>query len=224
MHPGHPSRLSAVLLCAAALLGITPAGTAQVLQDRARYTIQPGDQLEIHFRLTPEFNQTVSVQPDGFVILPVAGDVRVVSLTVHQAEAQIAAGMASRLKDPEVTISLLSFQKPYFVVAGQVNHPGRFEMHEDTTAMQAVLLAGGPTDKGRLSQVVVFRHVSGSGAQVKLLDLNNLKKSTDLERDLQLQSGDMLLVPRNRLSKLEEITRLGANMGVYVNPLQAVTF
>ena len=199
---------------------LTGSAKAQVLQPRERYSLQPGDQLDVRFRLTPEFNQVVTLQPDGFVSLSVAGVLRLVNLSVHDAETAIATGASKRLKDPEVTISLLTFRKPYFVVAGEVAHPGKFDMQEDTTAMQAMLLAGGPTPDAKVSEILVFRRINGADAQVKIITLNKMKKTADLERDWQLQSGDMLYVTRNRIAKISQITRIGNSFGLYVNPLQ----
>ena len=220
------SNLQAFAVLAASLLasGIWSgtAAHAQVLEKRYRYTLLPGDKLDVKFRLTPEFNQTATVQPDGFVQLDIAGDVKVASLTVEDAEKAIAQGASKRLNDPEVSISLLVFQKPYFVVAGEVAKPGRFDMNEDTTAMQALMLAGGPMADGKVSQIIVFRRINGNNAQVKILDLRNVKTTADLERDCQLQPGDMLFVTRNWIAKTTQIAKIATSFGVYVNPLQAL--
>ena len=42
-----------------------------------RYVLHPGDVLDIQYRYTPEFNQTVTVQPDGFISLEIGGDLKV---------------------------------------------------------------------------------------------------------------------------------------------------
>jgi polysaccharide biosynthesis/export protein len=210
-----------LLLFSFIALALGPRAGAQMLEKRNRYMLQPGDQLDVKFRLTPEFNQTVTVQPDGFVQLNVTGDVRVASLSVEDAEAAIKVSAEKRLNNPEVSISLLSFHKPYFVVAGEVAKPGRYDMAEDTTAMQAMLMAGGPTADGKVSEIIIYRRINGNNAQVKVLDLRNMKKTEDLERDCELQPGDMLYVTRNFISRLTQVTRIANNFGLYLNPLQA---
>ena len=67
-----------------------------------RYLLQPSDVLEIHYRYSPEFDQTVTVQPDGFVGLPLVGDMKLQGLTVDQAKAAILDKAAQRLKDPRI--------------------------------------------------------------------------------------------------------------------------
>ena len=84
------------------------------------------------------------------------------------------------------------------------------EMREDITALQAVLLAGGFKDSAKSSQILVFRKLNASIAEVKVLNFKTLKQTSDLENDLTLQSGDMILVPRNRISKIERYVRLAS--------------
>ena len=90
-----------------------------------RYRLQPGDVIEIQFRYSPEFNQTVTVQPDGYVSLEIGGDLKVAGMTVEQTRQAILKQASSRLHDPVATIILKEFQRPYFVVAGEVTQPGQ---------------------------------------------------------------------------------------------------
>lgn len=183
-----------------------------------RYVLVPGDVFEIQYRYTPEFNQTVTVQPDGFVSLEIGGDVKVAGRNLDQVRKIILAFAAQRLASPEVIVVLKEFQKPYVVVAGEVVQPGKFELREKVTALQAVLLAGGFKDSAKSSQILVFRKLNGETAEVKVLNFKTLKRTSDLENDLALQPGDMILVPRNRLSKIERYVRL-ASMATFLYPL-----
>src|SRR5712671_6954569 len=117
-----------------------------------RYRLQPGDVFEVQFRYSPEFNQTVTVQPDGYVSLEVGGDLKVAGLTIEQARLAILKKASARLQDPVATIVLKEFQKPYFVIAGEVSLPGKIEMRERVTALQAIMLAGGTKEGARSSQ------------------------------------------------------------------------
>src|SRR4051794_15754284 len=142
-----------------------------------RYLIQPGDTLEIQYRYTPEFNQTIVVQPDGYISLQTGADVHVGGLNLTQAKADITKQASLRLQDPVVTVILKDFQKPYVVVSGEVAQPGKFELRERLTAIQAVMLAGGLKDTARSSEIVVFRKLNLETAEVKVVNLKNLSKS-----------------------------------------------
>jgi len=182
-----------------------------------RYRLQPGDVLEVQYRYSPEFNQTVTVQPDGYVALGIGGDVKVAGLTVEETRRAILRKAATRLQDPVATIVLKEFQRPYFVVAGEVAQPGRIEMRERVTAIQAIMLAGGMKETAKSSQVVVFRKINSDVAEVRLLNLKNIKRTGDLENDLTLQAGDMVFVPRDKISRIERFMRL-ASVAAFMAP------
>ncbi len=203
------------------LLAVTSIRADEQLHHRPRYTLRAGDVLDLQYRYTPEFNQTVTVQPDGYLNINLIGDVRVSDLTVTQAHDLIVQKLQSKLNDPELNLILKQFQQPYIVVAGEVNKPGRLDLRENTTAMQAVLLSGGFLPSAQSGQVLLFRKINDDTAEIKVLNLTRLRKTSDLERDIQLESGDMLFVPRDKLEKLSRYIKL-LNIGMYFNPLQYI--
>jgi polysaccharide export outer membrane protein len=172
------------------------------LRHRPRYTLRAGDVLELQYRYTPEFNQTVTVLPDGYINLNLVGDVRVSDLTVEQAHDLIVQKASVRLNEPELNLILKQFQQPYIVVAGEVNKPGKMDLRDNTTAMQAVLLSGGFLASAQTGQVLLFRKINGDTAEIKVLNLGKVRKTSDLEHDIMLESGDMLFVPRQTRESL----------------------
>ena len=193
----------------------TPPRLTTVTENR--YRLQPGDVLEVQFRYSPEFNQTVTVQPDGYITLEIGGDLKVAGFTIEQTRAAILRQARTRLQDPVATIVLKEFQRPYFVVAGEVSQPGKTEMRERVTAIQAIMLAGGMKETAKSSQVVVFRKINSDWAEVKLLNLKNIRRTSDLENDLTLQAGDIVFVPRDKISKIERFMKL-ASVAAFMAP------
>ena len=173
---------------------------AQVLQQRPRYTLHPGDTVDLTLRFTPEYNQSLTVQPDGFINVNLIGDVKVSGLTLDQAHDLIVEKLSVPLNKPELNLVLKEFQHPYVVVGGEVQTPGKIDLRQDMTAMQAVLLAGGFKPTARDSRIVVFRHIDSNMGEVKILNLHKIESAKDLERDMALQAGDMILVPQNRVA------------------------
>jgi polysaccharide biosynthesis/export protein len=191
------------------------------LHPRPRYLLRPGDTLQLQYRLTPEFDQTVSVQPDGYVDLNVAGEVQLGGLTVTQAHDLIVEKEAEHLNHPELNLILQEFTRPYVVVAGEVTKPGQIEIRDNMTALSAILIAGGLTQSAKSGQVIVFRKVNDTIVEVKELNLTSIHKTAQLERDMALQAGDLVLVPHDRVSRLQHYMQ-AANLGVFVNPLQYI--
>jgi polysaccharide export outer membrane protein len=188
------------------------------LHKRPRYILHPGDVIELNYRLTPEFNQTVTLEPDGHASLNIAGDVLLGGLDVEQAKAIIIDRDSTRLNNPELTLVLKDFQKPYVVVGGEVQTPGKIEMREDLTAMQALLLAGGPKQGAATGKILLFRHLNNDDGEVRVLNLSNMRKTSALERDARLEPGDMLFITTSKFTKFEQFMK-ATNFALYLNPL-----
>jgi polysaccharide biosynthesis/export protein len=207
--------------CVAVILLGTVCNAQAKLQTRPRYLLRPGDTLDLQYRLTPEFNQTVMVQPDGYINVNIAGTIYVKGMTVDQMHDLIVRKVSTRLKDPELNLVLETFTHPYVVVAGQVAKPGQIEMKDNMTALGAILMAGGFTPNARAGQVIVFRKINESVAEVKVLHLSKIHKTSQLEKDMALQPGDMILVPQDRISRIEHYLQV-SNIGMYMDPLSKV--
>ena len=121
-----------------------------------RYRIQPGDVIEFQFRFTPELNQSVKVQPDGYIPLQAAGELSVGGLTVEEVKQTTIQSYAAQLKDPVLTLTLKEFAKPYFVVAGEVGKPGRFDLPYDATLTHAIAIGGGFNSRASTSDVLLL--------------------------------------------------------------------
>jgi len=170
-----------------------------------RYRLHASDSFDLVFEYTPEFNQTTSVQPDGYVTLRSIGDVYVNGLTVEQATAKLTEAYGKILTKPVISLLLKDYEKPYFIADGQVQRPGKYELRGDTTATQALAMAGGFNPLwAKHSQVVLFRRVDDNWVEAKVLDIKGMDKKHDLTEDVHLRPGDMLFVPKNFLSKLQQ--------------------
>ncbi len=232
-------RLSAVLLAvsavcaaqtdktAAANLASTPPSTTTVAaatksstpefqQRNARYRIQAGDTFDLTFDLSPEFNQlAVAVQPDGFVTLHGVGDLKVAGQTVPELTDTLRTAYSKILNDPAISVVLKDFEKPYFVAGGQVAKPGKYDMHGQVTLTQAIEIAGGFQSSAKHSQVMLFRRIDDQWTEAKLIDVKKMEKNGNLREDPFLHPGDMVIVPKNTMSKIDRYIP-NMSMGAYL--------
>jgi polysaccharide export outer membrane protein len=179
-----------------------------------RYTIRSGDVFDVNFELSPEFNQTVTVQPDGFITLKGVGDIRVAGQTVPQFTQILHNAYDKILNDPLIAVVLKDFEKPYFVADGQVSHPGKYELRGDVTLTQAIAMAGGFNETAKHSQVLLFRRVNDDWLQAKVFNVKKMLKEGSLHEDPTLHPGDMLYVPKNAWSKVRPFIP-NAGVGAY---------
>jgi polysaccharide export outer membrane protein len=184
-----------------------------------RYQIRKSDVIELKFKLSPEFDQTVTVQPDGYISLEGAGDVQVENKTVPELTEAVRAAYKGILHEPIISVSLKDFDKPFFIVAGQVGHPGKFDLRSDTTLVEALAIAGDVTTSAKHSQVVLFHHVSNEMVEARVFDVKRMLGSRNLQEDPHLLPGDMVFVPQNKISKLQRFLPT-ASMGAFLSPTQ----
>jgi len=178
-----------------------------------RYKLRPGDSFDLMFEFTPEFNQSLTVLPDGFVVLREAGEIYATGLTVAELTEKIRTAYNSVLSNPRISILLKDFEKPYFIADGQVARPGKYDLQGDTTVIQAVAIAGGFQNSAKHSQVVLYRRVNDDWIEAKLLNVKKMENSRNLAEDLHLRPGDMIYVPKNTVSKIQQfIPSYGFNM------------
>ena len=180
-----------------------------------RYVLRVGDSFDIAFRFTPEFNQTVSVQPDGFVSVRELPDILAAGKTVPELTAVLQKSYGKILHDPVITVVLKEYEKPYFIAQGELGHPGKYEMRGDTTVLEGIGIAGGFNEKSKHSQVLLFRRVSDHWMSVKKLDIKSMLETADLTEDLHLRPGDMIYVPKNAISKIKPFLPI-PTIGMYI--------
>lgn len=182
-----------------------------VQQDRAalaglwqggRYRLTPGDVVELAFPYVPEFNQTVTVQPDGFIALRGVPDITAAGRTVPELKTDVIDAYASIIRDPAVTLVLKEFEKPYFVIGGEVTRPGKYDLRGAMTVSQAIAVAGGKTSSANISDVVLFRRFGNDLVDVKRVDVKRMYSRRDLSEDPIIRPGDTLFIPKSTFSKI----------------------
>jgi polysaccharide export outer membrane protein len=173
------------------------------------------DVLSLSFPLSLELNEKVTIQPDGYINLQNAGSLYVQGMTVPELVEALKKAYANILHDPIIDVDLTDFQKPFFVVSGQVTKPGQYDLRADITVSEAIAVAGGflPTAK---TQVFLYHRVSSSWVEVKKLKLNDILHGKNVVEDAQMQPGDMIFVPEKFITNFRKYVPY--NLGLYANP------
>lgn len=213
------SVLLLVLLSASPLTAqVTPGGAnpaaagdlPPALTPEPFYRLQPSDTIVVKYRYTPEYDATVVVRPDGWISLPIVGDVRVAGLTVGEASRAVRAAAEQRLREPEMTFELRDFQKPRFVVGGEVEKPGQFELRGRISLLEALAMAGGVKRSAKHTQVLLFRRFDEDHVVTRVVDAKDLTRAGRIQEDPFLKAGDLIFVPQNKFSKVERLLPLAS--------------
>ncbi len=111
------------------------------------YPLGPGDKLLINVYNVSDMNQSVTVDPDGYVTFPVLDKVQVQGLTVNQLQHKLETLLAQYVKAPQVNIQLVEYGSRYVNVLGEVGSPGRIPLKGALRVLDAISQAGGFTTK-----------------------------------------------------------------------------
>src|SRR5580658_3898905 len=168
-----------------------------------RYQVQRDDILIISFALSPELDQTVTIQPDGYITLMNVGSVFIQGMTVPQVVDAVKKAYAGTLHDPIVDVDLKDFQKPFFVALGQVGKPGQYDLRYDLTLTEAIALAGG-FGAGAKTQVFLYHRVGNEWVEAKEMNVKQILQGKNVNEDAHIQPGDMIFVPEKFITKFRK--------------------
>ncbi len=165
------------------------------------YRINPGDEIEVYVWGDERLQRVMKVLPDGSFSFPLVGRIDALNKLPTDLEGVIVAGLSDQYRNsvPRVTVSVKVASGLAFSVAGKVRAPGNFTPGHYVNVLEAVSIAGGPTEFADLAKVKIYRK---QGNQLAVIDvrLDNAMKGSPTGRDLEgglieLQSGDTVVVP-----------------------------
>ena len=189
--------LIAVGLCALTMSGLASSQSAPSApaQDAAVYTVKPGDLLAISVWKEPDLTRPVLIQPDGAFSFPLAGQIDARGKTPVQIQQMLIERLRKFISDPVVTASVQEVRGNKVFVIGQVTKPGEIIMNPSVNVMQALSIAGGATPFASLNNIIILRRIPGAKQQAIRFRYNEVAKGNDLDSNVELQAGDVVVVP-----------------------------
>ncbi len=178
------------------------APPARTVVPKLDYRLGYGDVLDIKFLGSSEYNETVTVRPDGKISLQVVGDIDVLGLTPMELDTLITNTYARILVNPDVAVIVKAFGGQRCYVAGEVERPGIIDMAKGMTLMRAIAAAGGHKKTGKLSSVILIRLDENGRAEARRVDLSFGTLAKNLSRDLPVHANDIIYVPRTFIADL----------------------
>jgi polysaccharide export outer membrane protein len=151
------------------------------------------------------------IDVDGNIDFPVLGKIKLLGLSVQEAQELFKEKLALYLKDPIVNIRILNFR---ISVLGEVDRPGRYEVSgQRITILEAIALAGDLGIKGERENVMVIRDFNGAKTYTKV-DLTN-KELFNSPVYYLTQNDVVYVVPNNSaVSSASGDTRIGTIISV----------
>ncbi len=175
----------------------------------AEYVLGPGDSVAITVLGESDLTRTVTIRPDGRITMPLVGDIVAAGQTPTQLAEKLTGALKAYLKNPQVSISVNSFQRAVVYLVGQVSHPGSFEIQKGMTIFEVMAATGGVTPRAAMRRASVIRRGTGQTINV---DLEKLLVKGDRSANVELEPGDIIMVPalQNRILVFGRVGRTGA--------------
>ncbi|HEX3918724.1 MAG TPA: polysaccharide biosynthesis/export family protein [Caulobacteraceae bacterium] len=169
--------------------------------DEPQYRLYPGDDVDVTIPSAPELNKTVTVQPDGRISLPLIAPQMAAGRSAEDVERELSAAYASQLLRPEVSVSVKAQPLKVFV-GGEVGKPGVYDMPGDIDALRAIIEAGGFTDAGKRSKVIIIRRSHDGSPMMRTVDLDRAFRPGTGADLVPLRRFDIIYVPKTGLADL----------------------
>jgi len=168
-----------------------------------KYTLYPGDQLDIIVESAPELSRTLTVAPDGRITMPMAGSIMAAGKSIPWIEQALKAELSKQLRDPTISITSRAFAPQNIYVGGQVGQQGTYTLSGPIGSLEAIIMAGGFLPSAKTREVAILRRAPNGGLMMRVINhkagLRNVRSYAD---NMQLRRGDIIFVPRSSLSEI----------------------
>ncbi len=181
------------------LLGAPGLGAQTVAESPGR-ALNPGDKLVIAVWRNAELSCECLVAGDGTVIHPLYREVTVTGVSLSVVEDRLRTFLSRYTQTPQFVIQPLV----RIIIGGEIRTPDVYSVPPETTIAQAVAIAGGPTERGRLEKIKVIRD-----RQEINMDLSRPDSDATL---LQIRSGDQVIVGRRGTTVREVIAPVASTV------------
>ena len=166
------------------------------------YQIGVGDEVEVKLPYNAEFNDRVTVGPDGQFSLPLVGQVTAEGRTVPDLTKELNKRFLSDLRDPRVQVAIRNYASARIFVGGQVNNPGVYYLPRRIGTLEAIAMANGTMDTARMSEVVIIRRNREGKAMMRTVNLVGFVAGSN--DDVPLHPFDIVFVPKSSIAELDE--------------------
>jgi polysaccharide export outer membrane protein len=159
----------------------------------SQFTLGAADVIRVNVWKNNDLSQTVTVGPDGFVSLPLLGEVYVAGQTADQLAHSLTTRLTSYVVSAQVTVSVVEIRSRQVYVTGQVGKPGSYSLVAPITVLQLIAQAGGLNTFANRKGIIILRTANGNTQQMKFNYLTAIHG--DNKQNIALQPGDTVVVP-----------------------------
>jgi protein involved in polysaccharide export with SLBB domain len=183
-----------ICIFATILILLINSNHSYLLAQKSSYKIFAEDLLEITFWESPEMDTQIRVNSDGFITLPVIGNLKVTDLTIKELSQEIITQMAiyNKLLN-QVKIKVLEYGHNKVHITGQVASPGKYTFEKIPNLWDIIMEAGGPLEEAQLNEVLIVRNQEEG--KIFNADVANALKQGEVSKLPEIYPGDAIHIP-----------------------------
>jgi polysaccharide biosynthesis/export protein len=177
--------------------------------DPAHYFVGPSDIFSLNVWVSPALNLLLTVTPEGTLIIPTVGELKIADLTLAEAKAKVVAEIRTKYRIGEVTLTLVAPRPIVVIVTGNVLNPGSFVMKSVDRVDKVIEQANVPQKTQALAESqfsstmmskrnITIAHKDGSISRVDIVKYFATKEG---RWNPYLREGDIIVVPWNDFTK-----------------------
>ncbi|MBK8323934.1 MAG: polysaccharide biosynthesis/export family protein [Betaproteobacteria bacterium] len=174
-----------------------PPAPANAGVSEYRYTIGPGDVLNIVVFRNPELSATVPVRPDGRIAAPLVDDLPAIGKDPTTLARDIEKALAKYIRDPVVSVVVTTFAGTYseqIRVVGEATRPQVLPFRQKMTLLDVMIAVGGITDFADGNGASILR--TGEGNKQYSVRIRDLIKRGDVSANVEMRPGDVVIIPQ----------------------------
>ncbi len=160
------------------------------------YVIGSKDVIDIKVYEQPDLSQVIRVSEEGFITMPLIGDVKAVGMTVEKLTKVITEKYTEYIVQPQITLYVREYHSKEIYLLGEVNRPGVYQLTGNATLLELLTQAGGITQAGGETMTVIHRPKPGQEAETAVINLTRLLEGGDGRENVVVLDGDTIYVPK----------------------------
>ena len=176
--------------------------------DPGKYFVGPSDVLSVNIWISPPLNFSLTVTPEGTLIVPTVGEIQVADLTLGEAKKKVIAEIKKKYLAGNPSVTLLNPRQITVTVAGAVRYPGKYILYATDRADKAVSEANKITEANKLFQINNLSaleerfqskrniRLTRRSGEVIHVDIPKYYATRDVQYNQMLRGGDEVFVPR----------------------------
>lgn len=201
-------------------------GPETIQEDVSSYVIGHGDKLGISVYRNSDMDSSPQVDTLGNISVPLLGDMKVSGLTTYQLRDRITEGLTKYITNPQVTITVSTYQSQKVTVMGEVSSPGIFQLEQPQPISILITKCGGFTENANEENVTVIRKDTKGPQQIITVNVKKVFKEGDAKQNILIYKDDIIYVPKDerKITILGEVSSPGIiNIKGKMGILEAIT-